>query len=678
MDEYTKKTKKEIAIIQDDSSSSDNKIEAFSQDEQKLAAQIETDFLNAKSVRQSDNDETGQSIEDNWEDDYKLYKGKGLQWCTNFAYRSRAAMANRPNSEDNFVFNTVEVQKANVTSNIPEVSFNGMEDGDKETAEKLTFMAKYNDEKNKFNETFKRWVHDFCTSGPTIGMVIWDDDWIGGRGPKRWIGDVRLLRVSKWEMYFDPAIEDLEQDLQDCSFIMRRVRKKLPWIRSKWDNGQFVGMQYHEDEDINEGDDPDQTYLIEYWHRGYPWYMPKDRIAELKETASEQTDEYKKQDYEDAAKGLLEGVHVAYYADNVLLEYRPYEYQDGEYPFVFTTKYFDEKCQWGFGEIRNLSIPQVMHNKADEMELEAMCKQGLGGFYYQKGSLSIGQKEQILKNSAKGGQVLEVDNIQGMREREPVKVPANIREYKANKERVINAIQPATTIQQGISPGSNVPLGTIKELGSRTDVRMKQVSDKLEDFLIRINQMRLERFTQFYTDERYYRVKGTDEKVQEGTFQSSEMTRKWTREEVTQPNEFTGEMETVKKQEEYIPEFDISVTIMSEKPTDRTYYTQLINTLYQMQLCSPEDLFYTIENGKMPPVKEILQHIYARQPIMEVMAKIQVLPPELQQQIMDHLKQAIQQASQNYQQMAQQGEAMDQQGQGQGQPQQQPQQPATV
>jgi len=663
MFEDTKKSSQEIEEIQGTKTSVKEDYES-SQEENNLASKIEIDFQDAQSVRQSEVDETGLSIEDDWEDDYKLYKGKGLQWTTNLAYRSRAAKANRPNSEDNFIFNTLQVQMANITAITPEINLNGTEDGDNQIAEKLTFASRFNDEKNKFNEIFKKWTYDFCSSGPCIGMVIWDNDWIGGRGPKRWIGDIRILRIAKEEMYFDPSILDLEENINDCSYIIRRVRKKLDYIKKRWDKD--VGELYNEDENINEGNNPDQTYLIEYWHRGFPHFMPNERKKELENKAIEieERDSFKAQDYKDAAKGLLEGIHVAYYADNVLLEYRPYEYEDGVYPFVFTTKYFDQKCQWGFGEIRNLSLPQIMHNKADEMELEAMCKEGLGGYFYQKGALSRTQKTNFINNNGKGGQLIEVDNLANLKAREGVKVPASIREYKGNKERIINAIQPATTIQQGISPGANVPLGTIQELGNRTDVRMKQISEKLRDFLINLNKLRLNRFLQFYTEDRYYRVRGTDKKIKEGVINTNEMTKTWDREQKQIENKETGEIENVSLTEEYMPDFDIEVTIMSEKPNDRGYNEQLANMLHSKQLLSPEHLLFTIDHGKLPPTQDILQHIYSRQPLLDVMSKIQELPEEVQEKVMSTLKQAIEQSQQTLQgqQIQQEQQEMIEQG----------------
>ena len=92
------------------------------------------------------------------------------------------------------------------------------------------------------------------------------------------------------------------------------------------------------------------------------------------------------------ANGILKGVHCAYKAGNVLLDYVPYIYDDGLYPFVYKVLYTDEQQPWGMGEIRNVVKPQILYNKADEIELGAMLGQGLGGYLYNKGAISATQK----------------------------------------------------------------------------------------------------------------------------------------------------------------------------------------------------------------------------------------------------------------------------------------------
>jgi hypothetical protein len=328
---WNRKEKGDKTRLQEQYQGEELKEGKFTEEEQRAVALVTCDYETARAVRESESDESGFSIEDNWEDEYYIYKGGGLQWLTNFARRSKRARRVRPNSEDNFVFNAITVQHANITANYPEISIFGVECDDEDISMKLTDVSRFNDKKNCFKSLWKKLVYDFLGSGPTIAKVIWDNNWIGGRGPERWIGDVRIQRVDKWDFYPDPAITNLEEHMQDCSFIICRYRKKLKYIRDNWENGKFVGQETNEDELIDEGADPQQAYIVEHWHKGFPWFVTDERRKELNEKAFEleqEGDTYKANDYYDSAKGELEGIHVAYIADGVLLEYRAYEYEE--------------------------------------------------------------------------------------------------------------------------------------------------------------------------------------------------------------------------------------------------------------------------------------------------------------------------------------------------------------
>lgn len=629
---WLRKGKDDKTELEIENSSQGSQHDPITEEEQSVVAKVTKDFMDAKATREGECDETGFSIEENWEDEYFIYKGGGLQWLTNFAYRTKKDRRIRPNSEDNFVFNALTIQHANVTSDTPQISIFGVEDDDEEVAKKLTFASRMNDNRNKFTETWKKWVYDFIGSGPTIAMVTWDSEWMGGKGPERFAGDVRVKRIDKWDMYFDPAITNLEENMQDCSYIVRRVRKKLKYIRDRWDKGKLVGEQHNEDDLIYEGGNPEQAYVIEYWHRGFPWMMEDYKVKELREKAirlEEEGDYYKAKDYYEAAKGNLFGIHVAYVSDGVLLEYCSYEYEHGQYPFVFTSRYFDEKNQWGFGEIRNIKIPQIMHNKADEIEIEAMTREGLGGYIYQTGAINDKQITKMLENSGRAGMLFPVDNINMIKERTGVKVPGNVTNYKEHKQRMIETISSNTPINQGQMPTSNTPGIVIQELGARSDVRMKQISNKLEDFIVNINNLRIELFGQFYTEERYYRIRGSNGKMEQGTIKADDIKREWSRDiEIEQTED--GIAMPIERKEKFIPEFDVKAVVISEKPTDRNYYTNLALQLYQMQLLTKEDFLSTLEEGKLPSMADILEHLEVQQQKLmqqQMMMQQQQIPP---------------------------------------------------
>jgi len=603
--------------------------------EKKFALTIDDWQTNAEGGKRAD-------IEDKWYDEYLAFKGD--QWDTSIAPRSSESKSYRPNSVNNYILPTIKNIHDSLTTSMPEGVFEGREGQDDETADKLNDLVPFILDKNKYRKQWKDTVLQGLKYGPFIGAVLWDSQWMGGSGPHRWVGDIRILNQKKDEIFFDPAIIDLEERLQECSYINRKFRKKLSYIIDRWDEtGKAVteDCAISKNETVNEGLDPEQAYVIECWHKGVPRFVPKywkERFLEKAEKNRAKGLTYKAEEYEDKAKGTFKGVHVAYKAGNILLEYIPYVYDDGLYPFVYKVLYADEFNPYGFGEIRNILNPQILLNRADEIQIEAMDCEGLGGYFYDKGSISEAQKREYIKNAHRGGVMQEVNNAGGMKKREGTQTPQSLLLFLDKKKTVIDTVSQNTAIAQGVSPGANVPYSSIAELGARSDVRNKGKIEILEDFLDEMFQLVINRIAQFYDDEREYRIRGnkssaiktlvydaieqitkmqdqqqqleamaqivstiqtmqTDETMKFGTFQNSEMVREHTRKE---------------GKEEYIPEFDIKVKVVDERPTSRKYYEQLAMSLFGKGM-GPKAFWKTIEDGKLPPVDEILQELQEMQ-----------------------------------------------------------------
>lgn len=557
-------------------------------------------------------------IETTWEDEYKMYVGK--QWDTTIAPRTSKAKKYRPNSQDNFIFPSLYNMHSVITATDPESIIESPDESNQqmvEAAEKLTDIIADERYKNRFSKLWKRLVLEGLKHGPFIHAVLWDGDWIGGSGPDQWIGEIKHVVVDKKDFLPDPAITNLEDRLQECGYIIRRMRKKIDYIKDRWpDKGIYVQEDSDSADNNSEGPDPQQATVYEVWHKGKPEYVSSQWKEEFSKKAQEMEDgefPYKVKDYQDKASGTLKGVHVAYMTKDIVLDYIPYVYDDGMYPFAYAVLYEDEENPFGLGEIRNVMMPQIAHNKADEIELEAMAKEGLGGAYYNKGTLTSKQKTDIEENSGKGGAWLEVNDITGFKERTGPKVPATIDNYKEHKQRMIERITQDTPIQQGLAPSGGVTAySALKELGDRSDTKNKGKLDILKDLLIDITQLELNRIAQFYSVERSYTVRTEKAPkkmqdamgnpilkapVQNGTFSNKDMYFTWQR---TDGQDF------------YVPSWNVKVKVMDEKPTDRNYYINTATTLTQAGLMDVESLWYTIEEGKFPPRDEILARLQAQ------------------------------------------------------------------
>jgi hypothetical protein len=584
-------------------------------------------------------------IETAWEDEYLMYIGK--QWDTAQAKRTERGKKRNFNSVDNFILPMIENMLAPF-SVAPTMAISGVEPRDNESGEILNDLVPFILYRNKFPEQWRKICKQFVSYGPAIAYVGYDQHWIGGTGPDRWVGEVKVEAINKEEFFPDPAILDLEERLQECGYINIKKRKKLEWFAEKWpEKGKFVieDTEKIEKGKEDEGQDPQQATLIIHYHKGTPKFVPdewKQRFLEKAQQAETESQlPYYARDLRDMAAGTLKGVHCAYKANNILLDYIPYIYDDGLYPFVYRVLYVDEKQPYGMGEIRNVISPQINHNKADEIELGAMLGQGLGGAYYNKGSLSSAQRSELMDNLAKANAWNEVNDINGIREKKAVQVPVSITNYKDSKKNIIDTITGNTAIMQGISIGANVPYKTVEELGARADARTRHKAKVLESFTIELVQLIINRIAQFYTEDRKYRILGDNqtariqsqvyktlqeianmpqgtpveqqlqpmidllmliktqkEKPKSATFRRDMLVKTWNRETI----------EGIPQKEEFIPEFDVRVKIAENKPTDRNYYVTLATSLLGSAL-GIKAFWKTLDEGHFPPTEEILEEL---------------------------------------------------------------------
>ena len=638
--------------------------------------QEENDLLNEIDTKQTYAEGGVRTkIEIDWDDEYKICQGGGKQWDTSKGVRTQKGKKRNFNSETNLVSSMIQNMLAPFTST-PNMEAVGVESGDDEAAETINDLIISVFYRNKFPEQYEKMVSQMIKYGPMIGEVSWDQHRIGGSGPDRWVGEVGTLFVKKDEFFPDPAILDLEERLQECSYINRKQRKKLAWLADTWEKGKYV---IEDSVDIpknqeEEGQDPQQATLIAHFHKGTPKFISDEWKREFLKKADQADAEgmpYKAKDFRDMATGTLKGVHCAYKANTVLLDYVPYIYEDGLYPFVYKVLYSDEEQPWGMGEIRNNVIPQVLYNRADEIELGAMLRQGLGKWLYTKGGISPTQRDELLDNFSSSSTLNEVTSIHEIKQMEPVQVPANITNYKNSKKDMIDTISGNTAILQGISVGANVPHATIKELGARADARTRRKAKVIERFMIEFTQLIINRIIQNYTNDRKYRILGDrqtakvqteayktlqqiasmpqgtppeqqlqalvdllkfikteQQKPKTGKYDRSMLVKTWNREEIKNEN---GEVIEVKK-EEFMPEFDLYAKVTDDRPTDRDYYVSLATSVLGTAL-GVKNFWKIIDEGKLPPVEEILKELDEMQKAQaEAAAQAQQTAMQMQQQ----------------------------------------------
>lgn len=606
----------------------------LTQDEQHYISEVIIDQNTAEEGYRTE-------TEDNWSDEYLCYIGK--QWDMSIAPRDNKDKTIRPNVVLNVALPTVMNIIDNLTTSVPQADVSFTEKHDKEVAIELTDMCNHVLYVNMFEMHWKYIVQQAVNHGPFIAYVPWNPDIKGGSGPDRFNGDIEVLYQNKSEIYFDPAIKDLEKDMQECRFIHRKIRKTLDWIEDTFENGKYVTADYREtiQEDAHdEGPFPDKATIIESWHIGVPKFMPaedKKRLLEKADEAEADGLPYLAKDYRDMADSKLKGIHRSYSTDSVLLEYTPYVYDDGMYPFAFAVLYIDDANPLGMGEMRNIMNPQVMYNKCAEIEMEAADVEGLGGYFMEVGAMSPSQLKAFITNARKGGAVHETQRNSGIQSKEGARTPQSLIQLKEFFKNNMDLIAQNTAIMQGISPGANVPFSSVQALGSRADVRNKGKMETMKRFFKQILILMINRMVQFYTEERKYRIRNDksgaikemvfksleqliaipDPRQQlTGLMQLLETLKAMDQETAEDYGKFSNKKlfrtwqrgDTEKDIERFIPQYDVRVKMTDERPSSRTYYEQIAMALYGKAL-GPKAFWQTIEDGKLPPVEEILNEL---------------------------------------------------------------------
>ena len=108
-------------------------------------------------------------------------------------------------------------------------------------------------------------------------------------------------------------------------------------------------------------------------------------------------------------------------------------------------------------------------------------------------------------------------------------------------------------------------------------------------------------------------MKLTSGNIVEDTFRNEDIFDAWAREQVQTGVDEMGQPIMEQKFEIFVPEFDISVSVINSKPTDRNYYTNVAFTMFDRQLMTGEDLWKTIDEGKFPPVDVVLDNLSRQQ-----------------------------------------------------------------
>lgn len=616
-------------------------------EQQKLVDMAFNDYQYFKSERQRH--------EPIWRQEQRFYRGD--HW---HGLRPEEVSKQRPNSVDNIAWSQVESITAKLCSWMPYPELEPQEPEDEQKSQELTSYMPYELKCIRFQQKHIRAVRRMVIHGPLVYKVLYDPTVEGGSGMYRYIGNNDVIPVDLGSFFPDPRIRDFI-DMQKGAAHMFHFRKPMEYYK-RWpkqgqkvkpdmdeddvhiyDQDDYSMRNFNSDRTAGEGTNEIKTAgLIEYWYRGKPKLMTKEDKELFNEMAQDKLSEGK--DPSEAlakAAGKMNGVHCLYITvGGVFLEHKSYVYDHGHYPIIARTLFPDEDNPWGKGYMRDMIKPQIMLNKFAELAVETMAKQGTPGIMYTPDALL--KPEKYRQQRSQAGFMLEVNDINGIKEMQGVNVPQTVFNLLEYYKEMLQKIPGQFDSANG-QANSNVKSGEqAKALISAANNRLIIATELIEDALGEVFEQYIFNMAQFYTTERIARVTGKRIVISRDSMINTISTEYETGQRVIDPETQQEVDEVIPVQEEYVPKFDINVKIGVEKPSDRDYWVQTafnlfgtMNPLTGLPTIDVQALQYAVANGRMEPFTVIDERMnteaQVKQQLDQQQQQIETLSQQLEQ-----------------------------------------------
>ena len=618
-----------------------------------------------------------------FEEIYKIWDGRhwDLVMDDGQPLRTEAQKRPRANAVENLAFSLVEGLTSEFSDDIQIVDY-PVEQGDEELAREATDLKQFIAYKNRLRLERTRWNRNYFSYGTGIWHIYWDPKWRGGKGPNRWVGDIRWKSLHPQLVYPDArCINEIEEG--------RRIHKAYyvtqEYIKEKWGkevpsddlrSDMLIGPEPTDyQEDIGEG----RVLLVETWYKGEPLIDEPDSDDTLDGEIGNEPNK---------ANRTGAGLHIIWWAGEsgeTYLGHANYLYydqdEDVQFPFIFRKRYPRENSVWGRGELHFLKMPQIMLNKNSEMIIEGHAHESFGQTFYGENALDTETKEKIRTHGTMPGLWFAVKDI-GQIKREYGRPLAQSLVNEPNRlQRTMETIVGRFDLSQGRTPSSVTAFRALDLLSARAQVRLRIVETDMttsfEDCGNYINNL----IYKCYTEKRKYRILGDDIEQPEqlyinpetgeeqqyipginpgqewemqqqpagpqyGTFSpdSHKKAYLYDTDQVIPYEEVEQQLEMMQADPEmagmfvegedyevYSPEFDVLARVSTALPTDRAFYMEIAKELYAAGAIDGEVFWYVIQYGKFPPYEDMIRQEQEKKAMMQEQAAMEQQAMMMQQ-----------------------------------------------
>lgn len=533
----------------------------------------------------------------------KLYNGDhwSLKGPGGTELRTEKQQQVRPNPVENYTFAHLEGLVSEFSQEMELIDF-PVEKSDEMAANTMTKLKKFLGYKNKLNSELPKFLRNLFLYGTGIFTVYWDPLWRGGRGPNRWIGDIRWESLHPKSFFPDARCSS---DINDGRRAHKALYKTFEHIKSMYPDAKIsadsLDAELTLDEDPHTSLEDDSVLIVETWYKGQPMIL------------------------DEGEENQGDGMHVIWWAGEsnpVYLKHANYIYfepdEDPKFPFIVKQCYPRENSIWGYGEAYFLKNPQIILNKTSEIILEGHIHQALGQTVYNEGALTPKQREMVKNYGNLAGMWYPVRDVGGIKKLFPTGIPATLQNEVIRLQKTMEAIIGRFDITQGKTPGSVTAFRALSLLAARAQVRLRSkemaIMTAFEEAGKYINHL----IDRFYTERRIFRIIGeNNEKTEYGEYRADDFKKVYLYEtgDIMPYNQFNpGEYVSEERPEGliegedyevYSPEFDVICKVTAVPEYDKIFFMDMAKELFVAQIIDEKTFWYVMEHGKFPPYEKM-------------------------------------------------------------------------
>ena len=567
---------------------------------------------------------------------YLLYKGDhwSIMGPDGEVLRTATEQQGKPNAVENIIFAMVMGNAAEFVKDIELIDVPTVQDlptADQD-ASAMTDIKKAIITKNKIeNNRFKAYIW-FFLYGTIISHPHWDPDWVGGRGPNRWNGEIRLPYIHPLMFIPDARVSSSNCSSTDVNDGMRChvvAWHPLDWYKEHYpDSWHLIEPQiiaeddrldnfWEDDQGFGYGDSrADMCPLIETWYRGSPLILDDDE------------------------KDEGDGLHVIWWAgedQGIYLRHANYIYYDpGEdselkFPFVVRQCNPRENSIWGYGDAWFIANPQIIRNKTVELILESHLHNALGQTFYDPTALTPKQLKDVQEKGNLPGMYFPARNPDKIVRLYGQPAAASLQKETDRLDKTMQEIIGNYQVQSSgdSKNGKQHPTfaGMAQQL-QQAQIRLRFKEQSLtqieEESAEYINHL----ISKFYTERRPYRIQDAQAPggYRYGMFDLFKILRVWDpttnivipfpimmqQQPGVEPQQLIQTL-TDQGKEVYFPEYSVQSKVSSVMPADRMFNMQMAQELYQGKMIDAQAFFFVMEHGRFEPWDAILQRYKQQQ-----------------------------------------------------------------